>query len=44
MSLGHAGIVSRATRRSTIVEPDSLLMLVAYIAGLLLLYARTAGS
>jgi cation:H+ antiporter len=44
MSLGLAGIVYRAERRFAIVEPDSVLMLVASIAGLLLLYARTAGS
>ena len=42
MSLGLAAIVYRAEKRFAMIEPGSLLMLVAYLAGLLLLYAHTA--
>jgi cation:H+ antiporter len=42
MSLGVAAIVYRAKRRFAMLEPDSLLMLVAYCAAILLLYFRTA--
>jgi len=44
MSLGLAAIVYRAEKRFAMIEPGSLLMLIAYVAGLLLLYAGTVGS
>jgi cation:H+ antiporter len=39
-SLGLAAIVYRAERRFAMIEPDSVLMVLAYLAGLWLLYAR----
>jgi cation:H+ antiporter len=44
MSLGVAAIVYRAKRRFAMLEPDSVLMLVAYCVAVLLLYGFTAGS
>lgn len=44
MSLGLAAIVYRAKLRFAMLEPDSLLMLVAYVVGLWLLYEQSAGG
>jgi cation:H+ antiporter len=43
MSMGLAAIVYRAEQRFAMVEPDSLLILFAYVLGVVLLYWRTAG-
>jgi cation:H+ antiporter len=43
MGLGLAAIVYRAKRRFAMLEPDSLLMLVAYGAALWILYRHSAG-
>lgn len=43
MSLGLAAIVYRAKRRFAMLEPDSLLMLVAYGTALWLTYRNSAG-
>jgi len=43
MGLGLGAIVYRAKKRFALIEPSSLLMVIAYIAGLLLLYARNHG-
>jgi cation:H+ antiporter len=43
MSLGVAAIVYRAKRRFAMVEPDSLLILAAYVVALWLLYRHAAG-
>jgi cation:H+ antiporter len=42
MSLGVAAIVYRAKRKFAMVEPDSLLILAAYLVALWLLYRHTA--
>jgi cation:H+ antiporter len=42
MSLGLAAIVYRAKRRFSMLEPDSLLMLVAYGLAMWLLYVQSA--
>jgi cation:H+ antiporter len=39
-SLGLAAVVYRAEKRFAVVEPDSLLMVLAYLLGLWLLYLR----
>jgi len=44
MGLGLAAIVYRAERRYAMLEPSSLLMLVTYVVGVWLLYARTTGG
>lgn len=44
MSFGLAAIVYRAKRRRAVVEPDSLLMLVAYLFAMWLLYTYVAGG
>lgn len=44
MGLGLAAIVYRAKRRFAMLEPDSLLMLVAYAAAIWLLYTHTGGG
>lgn len=41
MSIGLAAIVYRAERRFAMLEPSSLLMVVAYAAAVLLLYSHT---
>lgn len=38
MSIGLMGIIYRAERRFLLIEPDSLLMIVAYVLGLWLLF------
>lgn len=38
MSLGLAGILYRAERRFAMIEPDSALMLAAYLASIWLIY------
>ena len=43
MCLGLATIVYRGKKRIAPIEPSSLRMAIAYIAGLLLLYARNHG-
>ena len=43
MSLGLAAIVYRAERRLAMIEPSSLLMLITYVLGVWLLYARATG-
>ena len=43
MGLGLAAIVYRAKRRFAMLEPSSLLMLVAYAAAIALLYTHTTG-
>ncbi|MES1146762.1 MAG: hypothetical protein ABUL52_00040 [Solimonas sp.] len=43
MSLGLAAIVYRAKHRVAVIEPDSLLMLIAYAAGLWMVYRHVAG-
>jgi cation:H+ antiporter len=40
MTLGLAGIVYRAERRYAFVEPGSVLMVIAYVLGILVLYSR----
>lgn len=42
MSLGLAAIVYRARRRFAMLEPDSLLILAAYVVALWMLYLRSA--
>jgi cation:H+ antiporter len=42
MAVGLAAIVLRSEGRRNVLEPGSALMLVLYLAGLWLLYARTA--
>jgi cation:H+ antiporter len=42
MSVGVAAIVYRAERRFAMLEPDSLLMVLAYALGICLLYAHAA--
>jgi len=42
MSLGLAAIVYRAKRKFSMLEPSSLLMVIAYAAAILLLYGHTA--
>jgi cation:H+ antiporter len=44
MALGLAAIVYRAERRNVLVEPDSLLLLLAYLAAVVWLHAIAAGS
>jgi cation:H+ antiporter len=44
MGLGLAAIVYRAKRRFAMLEPSSLLMLVAYAAAIWLLYTHTTGG
>jgi cation:H+ antiporter len=44
MSLGLAAIVYRARRRFAMIEPGSVIMLVAYALAVWLLYHRSAGS
>ena len=44
MSLAVAAIVYRAKRRFAMLEPDSVLMLLAYVGAILLLYRHAAGS
>ena len=44
MGLGLAAIVYRAKRRFAMLEPSSLLMLVAYVAAISLLYMHTTGG
>jgi cation:H+ antiporter len=44
MSLGVAAIVYRAKPRFAMVEPDSLLILAAYVLGLWVLFQRATGS
>ncbi len=44
MSLGLAAIVYRAKHRFAMLEPDALLMLVAYAVALWLLYSHSVGS
>jgi cation:H+ antiporter len=44
MSLGLAAIVYRAKRRFAMLEPDSLLMLAAYVVALWLLFRYSAGG
>jgi hypothetical protein len=44
MSLGLAAIVDRARRRFAMIEPGSVIMLVAYALAVWLLYHRSAGS
>lgn len=43
MSLGLAAIVCRAKRRSTMLDPDSLLIVVTYVVALWLLYRSSVG-
>jgi cation:H+ antiporter len=43
-SLGLAAIVYRAERRWALLEPDSALMLLAYLLGLWILFTHTAGG
>jgi cation:H+ antiporter len=38
MNIGLMGIISRAEKRFMLIEPDSLLMIVAYVLGLWLLF------
>ncbi len=42
MSLGLAGILYRAERRFIMVEPDSALMLVAYVLSIWIMYSLSA--
>jgi hypothetical protein len=44
MSLGVAAIVYRAKRHFFSLEPDSLLMLAAYVLALWLLYRQSAAA
>jgi cation:H+ antiporter len=44
MSLGLAAIVYRAKRRFAMLEPSSVLILVAYVLGMWLLYPHSAGG
>jgi cation:H+ antiporter len=44
MSLGLAAIVYRAKRRFAMIEPGSMLMLVAYALALWLLYSHSVGA
>jgi cation:H+ antiporter len=44
MSLGLAAILYRAERRLVMLEPDSALMLVAYLLAIWLLYALSGGK
>lgn len=44
MALGIASIVFRAKRRFALVEPGSVLMVLAYVAGLVVLYRVNAGG
>jgi hypothetical protein len=41
-SLGLAAVVYRGARRFAMIEPDSALMVLAYVLGLCLLYAHAA--
>lgn len=43
MSLGLMAIVYRAKRRSAVLEPNSLLMLVVYLAAVWMLYVHASG-
>lgn len=43
MTLGLAGIVYRAERRFMMIEPDSALMLVAYLLAIWLVYTHAGG-
>jgi cation:H+ antiporter len=43
-SLGLAAIVYRAERRYALLEPDSALMVLAYLLGLWILFTRTVGG
>jgi cation:H+ antiporter len=43
-ALGLAAIVYRAEKRSVLVEPDSLLLLLAYLAAIVWLHAVTSAS
>jgi cation:H+ antiporter len=38
MNIGLMGIIYRAERRFMLIEPDSLLMIIAYVLGLWLLF------
>ena len=38
MNIGLMGIIYRAEHRFMLIEPDSLLMIIAYILGLWLLF------
>ena len=40
INIGLMGIIYRAERRFRLIEPDSLLMIVAYVLGLWLLFNR----
>jgi cation:H+ antiporter len=44
MSIGLAAIVYRAKRRFAMLEPDSILMLVAYALALWLLHSHAVGA
>lgn len=44
MAIGIAAIVYRTPRRITVLEPGSLLMVIAYIAGLVAVYQMGAGG
>jgi cation:H+ antiporter len=43
MSIGLAAIVFRAKHRVAVIEPDSVLMLLAYVAALWMVYRHVAG-
>jgi cation:H+ antiporter len=38
MNIGVMGIIYRAEKRFLLIEPDSLLMLIAYVLGMWLLF------
>lgn len=38
MNVGLMGIIYRAEKRFMLIEPDSLLMIVAYVLGLWLIF------
>jgi cation:H+ antiporter len=44
MALGSASVAFRAERRVAMAEPGAVLMIVAYVAGVLLLVQRSAGG
>jgi cation:H+ antiporter len=44
MALGLSAIIYRSKRRLWVVEPDSVLMLLAYVAGMWLLYVHATGG
>jgi hypothetical protein len=43
MAMGLAAVVYRAQGKTRLVEPAGLLMLLAYVAGLTLVYFASAG-